>query len=86
MRAGLGAARRSARSRRNRPAHETRATKQSPRIRLRRSAGGAPLEIDPAPAADVAAGEGKGAKGQKAGKAAVHNPVRQVHFSSFIVQ
>ena len=42
------------------------------------------IEIDPEPAAQAASGaEGKAAKGHKP---AVHNPIRRVHFSSFIIQ
>lgn len=42
------------------------------------------IEIDPEPAAQAASGaEAKAAKGHKP---AVHNPIRRVHFSSFIIQ
>jgi flagellar protein FliL len=48
------------------------------------------IEIDPEPAAESAEADAepkaKHAKGSKARKAAVHNPVRRVHFASFIVQ
>ena len=42
------------------------------------------IEIDPEPVAEAASGaEGKAAK---AHKPTVHNPIRRVHFSSFIIQ
>ena len=45
------------------------------------------VEIDAAPEAAPAEGEAKaGAKAAKAAKPGVHNPVRRVHFASFIVQ